>query len=246
MYHAPPSVLAHFTAAVHQTAIERRKRNSTQGIHAPPLSFNPDTFQAACMALFARSAKSTHFLAEREETRLKIQYYNWTPKLSPLDKWQHDWIASGVVEKGANSSRHALRCRIPSTLQQLLGAFSSPRQINSFSIPGSPGINIGTASYCHRLLLRLNPLTPNTTCPVAPMQAPPTNHISTTMQPRAIPWRLPRQAPYPILISTSFRACSEYPPSDTYAARTHKTNCNHYRPTPHLRRLPFCRLTPTC
>jgi len=28
MYHAPPSVLAHFTAAVHQTAIERRKRTN--------------------------------------------------------------------------------------------------------------------------------------------------------------------------------------------------------------------------
>ena len=35
MYHAPPSVLAHFTAAVHQTAIERRKRNSIQGIGNP-------------------------------------------------------------------------------------------------------------------------------------------------------------------------------------------------------------------
>ena len=133
MYHAPPSVLAHFTAAVHQTAIiERRKCNSTQGSHAPPLSFDPDTFLTACMALFARSAKSTHSLAEQEENRLKIQYqyYNWTPKISPLDKWQHDWIASGVFEEGANSSRHAFRCLIPSTLQQLVGAFSSPRQIN--------------------------------------------------------------------------------------------------------------------
>jgi len=65
MYHAPLSVLAHFTAAIHQTAIERRKRNSIQGTHAPPLSFDPDTFLSACMALFARSAKSTHFLAER-------------------------------------------------------------------------------------------------------------------------------------------------------------------------------------
>ena len=110
------------------------------------------------MALFARSAKSTHFLAEREGSRLKIQYYNWTPKISPLDKWQNDWIASGVFEEGANSFRHALRCLVPSTLQQLLGAFSSPRQINGISIPGSPGIDIGTAPYCHRLLLRLNPL----------------------------------------------------------------------------------------
>ena len=66
----------------------------------------------------------------------------------------------------------------------VLGAFSSPRQINGHSIPGSPGIDIRTAPYCHRLLLRLNPLIPNTTCPVAPMQAPPTNHITTTMQPR--------------------------------------------------------------
>jgi len=154
--------------------------------HPYPLSFDPDTFLSACMALFARSAKSTHFLAEREENRLiKIQYYNWTPKLSPLDKWQHDdWIASGVFEEGANSSRHALRCLVPTTLQQLLGASSSPRQINDNSIPGRPGIDMGTAPYCHRLLLRLNPLTPNTTCPVAPMQAPPTNHITTTMQRR--------------------------------------------------------------
>jgi len=48
------------------------------------------------------------------------------------------------------------------------------------------------------------------------------------------------------LISTSFRACSDYPPSDTYAARTHKLDCNHYRPTPHPRRLPSYCLTPTC
>jgi len=129
MYHAPSSVLVHFTAAVHQTAIERRKRNSIQGqgIHAPPLSFDPNTFLSACIALFARSAKSTHFFAERKENRLKIQYYNynWAPEISPLDKckWQHDWIASGVfeVEEGArgrwaNSFRHALSCLIPTTL----------------------------------------------------------------------------------------------------------------------------------
>jgi len=48
MYHAPSSVLAHFTAAVHQTAIERRKRNSIQGIHAPPVSFDPNTILSAC------------------------------------------------------------------------------------------------------------------------------------------------------------------------------------------------------
>jgi len=91
---------------------------------------------------------------------------------------------------------------IPTTLQQLLGAFSSPRQINDNSIPGSPGIDIGTAPYCHRLLLRLNPLTPNTTCPVAPTNA------GTTHQPHyhyhaapPIPRRFPRQALYPILIS---------------------------------------------
>ena len=45
------------------------------------------------------------------------------------------------------------------------------------------------------------------------------------------------------LISPSFLACSEYLPSDTYATRTHKPNCNHYRPTPHPRRLlPTCAL----
>jgi len=47
-------------------------------------------------------------------------------------------------------------------------------------------------------------------------------------------------------ISPSFLACSEYLPGDNYATRTHKPNSNHYRPTPHPRRLlPTC-LTPTC
>jgi len=159
-----------------------------------------------------------------------------------------DWIASGVFEEGANSSRHSLRCLVPSTLQQLLGAFSSPRQINSFSIPGSPGIVIGTAPYCHRLLLRLNPLTPNTTCPVAPMQAPPTNHITTTLRPRpshgGFPGKLRTLSLFPLLFSPARN--TEYPPSDTYATRTHKPDCNHYRPTPHPRRLPPYCLTPTC
>jgi len=156
-----------------------------------------------------------------------------------------DWIASGVFEEGANSSRHVLRCLIPTTLQQLLGAFSSPRQINGNAIPGSPGIDIGTAPYCYRLLLRLNPLTPNnTTCPVAPMQAPPTHqpyyhhHAAPP-----IPRRLPGQALYPIHIPPSFLACSEYLPSDTYATEIHKPYCNHYRPTPHPRRLPPSCLT---
>jgi len=60
---------------------------------------------------------------------------------------------------------------------------------NANSIPGSPGINVDTTPYCYwyRLLLCLNPLTPNTNtmCPVVPMQTPPTptNHITTTMQP---------------------------------------------------------------
>ena len=97
--------------------------------------------------------------------------------------------------------------------------------------------DIGTAPYCHRLLLCLNPLTPNTTCPVAPMQAPPTNHITTTMQPRpshgGFPGK-PRTQPYPYFPFYFPLACSEYPPSDTYATRTHKPNCNHYWPTrPH-------------
>ena len=43
MYHAPPSVLAHFTAAVHQTAIERRKHNSYPGNPCPTLILCPLT-----------------------------------------------------------------------------------------------------------------------------------------------------------------------------------------------------------
>jgi len=50
---------------------------------------------------------------------------------------------------------------------------------------------------------------------------------------------------YPILISPIILACSEYLPSDTYATRTHKQNCNHYWPTPHPRRLLRTCLTPT-
>ena len=51
-------------------------------------------------------------------TRLKIQYHNWTPQITPLDTWEHDWIASGVFEEGANPPgiRHALRCLfVPTT-----------------------------------------------------------------------------------------------------------------------------------
>ena len=105
----------------------------------------------------------------------------------------------------------------PTTIQQLLGAFSSPRQINGNSIPGSPGIDIGTAPYCHRLLLRLNPLTPNQ------------HHMSsgtnagTTHQPHyhyyaapPIPRRFPRQVPgkpctlslFPLIFSP---ACNTHP-----------------------------------
>ena len=91
------------------------------------------------------------------------------------------------------------RCYMLQNIQELLEAFSQLTQTQTQtnqrgnSIPGSPGIDIGTAPYCHRLLLRLNPLTPNTTCPVAPMQAPPTNHITTYHAAPAIPRRLPGQ-----------------------------------------------------
>ena len=112
----------------------------------------------------------------------------------------------------AASSQPQPHSNTVSTLQQLLGAFSSPRprQFNGNSIPGSPGIDIdiGTAPYCYRLLLvRLDPLfiTPNTTCPVAPMQAPTTNHISTTMQPRpshgGFPGKLRTLSLIPLLFS---------------------------------------------
>jgi len=130
---------------------------------------------------------------------------------------------------------HSAASSQPLSLQQLLGAFSSPRQINDNSIPGSPGIDIGIA---RPLLLP---------APPPPQPSNPQHHMSsgtnagTTHQPHyqyhaapPIPRRFPRQAPYPILISPFLLACSEYPPSDTYATRTHKPNCNHYWPTrPH-------------
>ena len=101
----------------------------------------------------------------------------------------------------------------PTTLRT--GAFSSPRQINGISIPGSPGIDIGTAPYCHRLLLRLNPLPHNTTCPVAPMQAPPTNHITTTMQPRpshgGFPCKPRTLSLFPLFLSPAWNTCPPIP-----------------------------------
>jgi len=114
-----------------------------------------------------------------------------------------------------------------------------------------PGIDISTDPYC------LLPLAPPPPQPSNSQQSQ--HHMScgtnagTTHQLHyhyhaapPIPRRLPGQAPYPIRISPSFLACSEYLPSDTYATRTHKPNCNHYRPTPHPRRLPPSCLTPTC
>ena len=78
--------------------------------------------------------------------------------------------------------------------------------------------------------------------PPPPQPSKPQHHMSsgtnaanagTTHQPHynyhaapPIPRRFhPRQAPYPILISPSFLACSEYLPSDTYATRT-RTHIN--------------------
>ena len=158
MYHAPSSVLAHFTAAVHKTAFERRTRNSIQGIHAPPYPLTQTPFyQHAWSWLSSPGPPSPHTSSPNEKkTALKFStLYNWPPKIiTPLDTWDHDdWIASGVFEEGANSYsyRHALCCLIPTTLQQLLGAFSSPGQINWNSIPGIPGIDIGTAPYCYLL-----------------------------------------------------------------------------------------------
>jgi len=148
-----------------------------QGTHAPPLSFDPDTFLTACIAWpflpdppNPHTSTSSHFLAEREENRLKIQYYNWTPKISPLDKWQHDWIASGGFGEGANSSRHTLRCLVPSTLQQLVGAFSSPRQINSIQC---------FHSWQPRHRHRHRPLLPPAPPPPQPSNPQHHNHMSS-------------------------------------------------------------------
>ena len=162
--------------------------------------------------------QSTHFLAEREENRLKTQHYNWTPEISPLDKWQHDWIAGGVFEEGANSSRHALRCLIPTntpttlTLRSIQLTQTNQRQFYSWQ---------PRHRYRHRPLL-----------PPAPPPQPsnPQHHMSsctnagTTHQPHftlplpcspAHPTEASRATPVPyILISPSFLACSEYLPSD--------------------------------
>jgi len=259
MYHAPSSVLvlAHFTATVHQTAIERRKRNSIQGIHAPPLSlsFDPDTFLSACMAHFARSAKSTHFLAEREENRLKIQYYNWTPEISPLDKWQNDWIAGGVFEEGANSSRHVVCSPLPHPNHN-----HTPTTLSLRSVQLTQTNQQQLYSWQPRHKYRHRPLLPP--APPPPQPSNPQHHMSsgtntnavTTHQPHyhchaapAIPRRLPGQAPYPIHIFPSSLAGSEYEyiPSDTFATTIHKPYHNHYRPTPHPRRLPPSCLTPS-
>jgi len=140
-------------------------------------------------------------------------------------------VAFSKIE-GANSSPHPA-CTllphrlIPTTLQQLLGACSSPRQINQRQLYYSwqPRHRyIGTAPpYCYRLLLHRNPLTPNpnTTCPVAAMQAPPINHCNhitaTHHAAPSVPRRLPGQTPYPIHPppAPAFLACSDYLPSDT-------------------------------
>ena len=137
----------------------------------------------------------------------------------------NDWIARGVFKEGANSSRHALRCLIPTTLQQLLGAFSSPRQINGNSIPGSPGIDIGTL--------------PPTATGSSPLPAstlyPPTPHVQwhqcshhppiTTLPPPCSPGHSteasqasPVPCPY---FPFSSLAGSEYTPSSRYQYLCH-------------------------
>jgi len=65
------------------------------------------------------------------------------------------------------------------------------------------------------------------------MQAPPTNHITTTMQPRpshgGFPGKPHTLSLFPLLFLFS-PARNTYLPSDTYATRTRKPNCNHYLP----------------
>jgi len=70
---------------------------------------------------FLPDPPNPHTLPNEKKSALKSSTSTITGplKISPLDQWQHDWIASGVFEEGANSSGHALRYLVPSTLQQL-------------------------------------------------------------------------------------------------------------------------------
>jgi hypothetical protein len=60
IYWAPPTLVAHFAAAVLDTMLLRRGRNATQGPHAPPLSLsfdpNPILSSSSATTLFARAA----------------------------------------------------------------------------------------------------------------------------------------------------------------------------------------------
>ena len=88
----------------------------------------------------------------------------------------------------------AASSQLPTTLQQLLGAFSSPTDKSTAIIlflAAQPRHRYRHRpySYCYRLLLRLNPLTSNpqhhmSSGTNADTTAPPTNHVTTTMQPR--------------------------------------------------------------
>ena len=155
------------------------------------------------MTLFARSAKAIHFLAEREENRLKIQYYNWTPKISPLDKWQHDWIASGVFEG---------RGKLLPACTPLPRPKHTPTTLRSIQIQLTQTNQRYFYSWQPRHRHRHRPLLPP--APPPPQPSIPQHHMSsgtnagTTHQPHyyyhaapPIPRRFPRQAPYPILIS---------------------------------------------
>jgi exonuclease III len=247
-FHAPPSVVCHFAAAVIQAALQRRTRNSTQGIHAPPLSFDPDSFLKSCIALFSRSAKSTHFTAEREENRIQIYYHGWTPTPPPLEKWGNSWIESGAFKEGANSSRLALRCLIPTTIQQLPGAFFSPGQLNANSAPGSHGIDTNLPEYSHRLLLHRCPLTPPTTFPLVPMPILSVNYIATTAHPRPTHGGFPGAPPTMNLNRLSLLLMTNYPvipmplPAFTYSANNNTNPRPSHGGFPHTTPTPL--LTP--
>jgi hypothetical protein len=166
-----------------------------------------------------------------QNTLLQLDPHPATPRQMAklLDRQRRFRGGSELV----NSSRLALRCLIPTTTQQLPGAFLSPRQLDANSIPGSPGIDINLAPYSHRLHLRLYPLTPPTTFPVVPMPIPPVNHIATTTHPRPTHGGFPGVTPTPhlsrlsLLLMTNYQVIPMPLPATNYIGSTTNPRPSH-------------------
>jgi len=161
MYHAPPDIIAQFSAAVLDAMLSRRTRNATQGPHAPPLSFDPNPILSTATTLFTRAAKSAHFLAECEEKRLSIMYHGWTPSPSPTDKWEAAWLESGAF-CNTSTSRLTLRLRLPKQIEHIQGAFPSPGCLgehspNNAPNPAAPAGNGGGAWHQHQQTTNQHP-----------------------------------------------------------------------------------------